>query len=167
MGGSRPDGWSRIGNFHISCKRVRTKVDWRPDGDIWIAVLALRRRASERDTTSSRWLINLSFIETSNESETSRVPRGVRTNASWIETSQHSGSSGRKCLVWLASGRYGTSSGRMEQWLDVRPTGWLDRPDGWQGNEIFDLSCSAKSSKRVLNSRIPVYNIFTHTSDFV
>jgi hypothetical protein len=48
MIGSHPDGWSGIGNFHISCTRVRIKADWRPDGDIWIAILALRRRASGR-----------------------------------------------------------------------------------------------------------------------
>jgi hypothetical protein len=33
--------------------------------------------------------------------------------------------------------------------------------------KIFDLSRSAKSSESALNSGIPVYSIFTHTSDFV
>jgi hypothetical protein len=128
MIGSRPDGWSFIDNFHIRCTRIRTEADWCPDGDIWIVILALRRRASGRDTTSSERLIDLSFIGTWKDSETGRVPRSVRmgcwdvhTDASWIETSRHSGGSGRRCtfpdgwcLVWLASGRYGTSSGRME-----------------------------------------------------
>jgi hypothetical protein len=36
-------------------------------------------------------------------------------------------------------------------------TGWLDRPDGWQGTEIFDLSLSAKSSESVLK----VESLFT------
>jgi len=45
-------------------------------------------------------------------------------------------------------------------------TGLLDRSDGWQGTEIFDLSRSTKSSESALNSGIPVYSIFTHTSDF-
>jgi hypothetical protein len=141
MRGSRPNGWSRIGNFHISCTRVRTKTDRHPDKDIWIAILVLRRRASGRDTTLSGRLDDLSFTGTWKVSETGRVPRGVRTccwnvrtDASWIEPSRHSGGTGRKC----------TSSGRMilgltairTIWHVVR-TGWLDRPDGWQGTEIF------------------------------
>jgi hypothetical protein len=104
MRGSRLDGWSWIGNFNISCTRVRTKADWRPDGDIWIVILALRRRASGRDTPSSGRLIDLSFIGTWKEFETGPVPRGVRmgcwdvwTDATWIETSRHSLRSGRKC----------------------------------------------------------------------
>jgi hypothetical protein len=110
MRGSLPDGWSRIDNFNIRCTRFRTKADWCPDGDIWIAILALRRRTSGWDTTSSRRLINLSFIGTWKESETCWVPRSVRTgywdvqkDGSWIETSRHSEGSGRKC----------TSFGRM------------------------------------------------------
>jgi len=59
---------------------------------------------------------------------------------------------------------------RPDEWnsgqMGVR-TGCLDRPDGWQGTKIFDLSRSAKSSKSALKSGIPVYIIFTHTSDFV
>jgi hypothetical protein len=61
--------------------------------------------------------------------------------------------------VCLASERYETSSGRMEKWTDGRPDG--------MGTEIFDLSCNVKSSESALNSGIPVYSIFTHTSDFV
>jgi hypothetical protein len=121
MSGSRLDGWSRIGNFHISCTHVQTKVDWRPYGDIWIAILALRRCASGRDTSSSVRLINLSFIRTWKESETGRVSRGVRTccwdvrtDASRIETSRHSGRSRRKC----------TSSGRMMLGLTGVRTVW-------------------------------------------
>jgi hypothetical protein len=128
MRGSRPDGWSRIGNFHISCTRVRTKADWRPDGDIWIAILALRRCASGRDTTSSGLLNQSSYIWTWKETEAGRVLIGVRTccwvvrtNASWIETSRHSGGSGRKC----------TSSGQMMLGLTGVRTVWhVIRTDG-------------------------------------
>jgi hypothetical protein len=128
MRGSRPDGWSPIGNFYISWTRVRTKADWRPEGDIWIAILALRRRASGRDTTSFGRLNNLSFIETWKEFETGRVPRGVRTccwnvrtDASWIKPSRHSGGFGRKC----------TSSGRMMLVLfGVRTVWHVFRTDG-------------------------------------
>jgi hypothetical protein len=139
--GSRPNGWSWINNFHIRCTRVQTKADWRPNGDIWIAILALRRRASGQDTTSSELLNDLSFIWTWKESETGRVPRGVwtgcwdvRTGASWIETSRHSGGSGWKCM---SSGRMMLGlTGIRTVWHVVR-TGWLDRLDGWQGTEIF------------------------------
>jgi hypothetical protein len=44
-------------------------------------------------------------------------------DASWIETSRHNGGSGRMILGLTAFGRYGTSSGRMEQWSDGRPDG--------------------------------------------
>jgi hypothetical protein len=64
MIGSRPDGSSRIGNFLLWCTRVRTIAVRRPDGYSWIAILALRRRASGRDTTSSRRLIYLPFLGT-------------------------------------------------------------------------------------------------------
>jgi hypothetical protein len=56
MIGRRPDGWSWIHNFHIRCTRVRTMADWRPDGWIWIAILALKRSASGRESTSSERL---------------------------------------------------------------------------------------------------------------
>jgi len=61
MIGSRPDGWSRIGNFLLWWTRVRTTAVRRPDGDIWNAILSLRRRVSGRDTTSSGRLIDLPF----------------------------------------------------------------------------------------------------------
>jgi hypothetical protein len=87
---SRPDGWSRIGNFLLWCTRVRTTAVRRPDGYFWIVILALRRRASERDTTSSGRLIDLPFLELGKKSETDKVLGGVqtccwnvRTDASW------------------------------------------------------------------------------------
>jgi hypothetical protein len=121
MRGSRPDGWSRINNFHVNCTRVRTKTNRRPDGDIWIAIFALLRRVFGRDTTSSGRLDDLSFIGTWKESETGRVPRGirtgcwdVRTDASWIKPSRLSGGSRQKC----------TSSGRMMLGLTGVQTIW-------------------------------------------
>jgi hypothetical protein len=75
---SRPDGWSRIGNFLLWCTPVRTIAVRRANGYIWIAILALRRRASERDTTSSGRLIDLPFLgtwkEIRNWSSTERRP---------------------------------------------------------------------------------------------
>jgi hypothetical protein len=146
MKGSCPDDWSRIGNFHISCTRVRTKADWRSDSNIWIAILALWRRTSGQDTTSSRRLIDLSFIETWKESETGRVSRGDRTDGSWIEPSRHSGGSGRKC----------TSSGRMmlgmtgvrTVWHVVRMYGTVVRwASGWDGSIVRTADREPKSSQ--------------------
>jgi hypothetical protein len=141
MRGSRLKGWSRIGNFHISCTRVRTKTDRRPDGDIWIAILALRRCSSGRDTTSSGRLIDLSFIETWKESETGWVPRGVRTccwnfrtDASWIEPSRHSGGSGRKCTLSVRMMLGLTGDGQMEQWSDGRSDGMARSSGRLTGN---------------------------------
>jgi hypothetical protein len=39
-------------------------------------------------------------------------------------------SSGRMMLGLSEFRRYGTSSGRMEQWTDERPDGMTRRPDG-------------------------------------
>jgi hypothetical protein len=147
--GSRPDGWSRIGNFLLWWTWVRTTAVRRPNGDIWIAILALRRRASRRDTTSFGRLIDISFIGTWKESETVRVLRGVRTCCWNVECPD--GETRRAdgwCFDCLESERYGTSSERMEQWqMDVR-TGWLDRLDGWQGTDFWIVE--------------PLWSIITH-----
>jgi hypothetical protein len=132
MIGSRPDGWSRIGNFLLWWTRVWTTAVRRLDGDIWIVILE-----SGRDTTSSGRLIDLPFIGTWKESETIRVLRGVRTcwwnirtDASWIEPSQHSGGSGRRDTSsgWMMLGL----SGVRTVWHVVRTDGTVidGRPDG-------------------------------------
>lgn len=52
----------------------------------------------------------------------------------------------------------------MEQWSDGRPDGMARS----SGRLIRNRNLrSAKSFESALNSEIPVYNIFTHTSDFV
>jgi hypothetical protein len=82
MIGSRSDGWSQIDNFLLWWKRVRTNAIRRPDGDIWIVILALRRHASGQDTTSSGQLIDLPFLGTWKEiwnwSSTERRPDGCK-----------------------------------------------------------------------------------------
>jgi len=67
---------------------------------------------------------------------------------------------------WCPDGMVRRPDGWNSGQMGVR-TGWLNRSDGWQGTEIFDLSRSVKYSKSALNSGIHVYSIFTHTSDFV
>jgi hypothetical protein len=63
-------------------------------------------------------------------------------------------SSGWMMLICLASGRYDTSSGRMEQWTDGHPDGMARSSGRLTGNlNYFDL--------QTLNSGIPVYSIFT------
>jgi hypothetical protein len=147
MRGRRPNGWSRIGNFHISCTRVRTKADWRPDGDIWTTILALFMSASRRETTSSVRCNNLPISELGKNLKlidqwwtSGRAAERSGWSQAGTEASRYSGGSERKdtsfgwmMLVCLASGLYDASSGRMEQWRDGRPDGITRRPDGWQG----------------------------------
>jgi hypothetical protein len=149
MIGSRPDGWSQIGNFLLWWTPVWTKVVWRPDGCIWIAILALWRRAFGRDTTSSGRLIDLPFIGTWKESETVRVQRGfrtgcwdVRTDVSWTEPSRHSGWSRWKCtssermMLGLSGVRTVWHIVQIDRIVtDGRPNEMTHRPDGWQGTE--------------------------------
>jgi len=125
--GSRPDGWSRINNFHISCTRVRIKADWRPDGDIWIAILTLRRHASERETTLSGRLIDLPFLGTWKESETGWVLRGVWTCCwnVWTDASWN------RCfsIQWRVQTE-GTRRPDGWCWSVWRPDGMTRRSDG-------------------------------------
>jgi hypothetical protein len=86
MGGKRPDGWSRIGNFLNWWARVRTNADWCPDGDIWIAILALCMSASGRETTSSGRCINLPISWTWKEYEADRSLMDVRTGCWEVQT---------------------------------------------------------------------------------
>jgi hypothetical protein len=53
-----------------------------------------------------------------------------------------------------SSGRDDTSSGRMEQWTDGHPDG-MARSSGWLTRNLNS------SDFQTLNSRIPVYSIFT------
>jgi hypothetical protein len=52
----------------------------------------------------------------------------------------------------------------MKQWSDGRPDGMARLSEQLAGNRNLR---SAKSSESALNSEIPVYSIFTYTSDFV
>jgi hypothetical protein len=123
-------------------------ADRRPDGCIWIAILALRRSASGRLHQSSLiWT-----LERKSEADRSlEVIRtgcwDVRSDASWnrsfsmqwrVRTEIHVVRMYDPWSVWV-SRRYGTSSGRMEQWTDERPDGMTCRPDGWQGTDFSDL----------------------------
>jgi hypothetical protein len=148
MIGSRPDGWSRIDTFLLWCTRVRTTTVRRPDGHIWTAILALRRRAFGRDTTSSERLIDLPFLgtwkEIRNWSSTGRRlgmllkrPDGCKLAQNLLDTVW--GPDGWCWFVWRLEGMTrrpdGWNSGQMGVW-----TGWLDRSDGWQGTwNSFDL----------------------------
>jgi len=150
--GSRPDDWSRIGNFHISCTRVRTKADWRPDSDIWIAILALYMNASERESTSSGRLKQSSHKWTWKESESDRSLRGVRTGCWDVRTD----------TAGTISSRYNrgpdgkcTSSGRMMLGLTgvrtvrhvVRTDGTVDRwASGRDGTVFRTADRESKSS---------------------
>jgi len=169
MGDGHPDGYSLTRNFHISNVRVRTTAVRRPNGHIWIAILALSRRASGRDTTLSWWLIDLPFLgtwkEIRNWLSTGTCPDmllkrldGCKLAQKLLDTvwglDRMNTSSGRMMLVCLASGRDDTSSGRMEQWTDGRPDGMARSSGRLTGN-------LNSSDLQTLNSGIPIYSIFT------
>jgi len=95
-------------------------ADLRLDRWNWIAILALRRSASRRESTSS-----------------GQAAETFRTDASWnrsfsiqwrVRTEDHVVRIDDARSVW-ASERYGTSSGRMEQWTYGHPDG-MERSSG-------------------------------------
>jgi hypothetical protein len=129
-GDERPDGWTSTRNFHICYARVRTMTNRRPDGDIWITILALCMSTSVQESTSSGrlkqsslklnleriWSWSIDHWEASGRAaETSR-----RMEVGKVASRNNEGLDGMArrpdewCLVCRASGRYGTSSGRME-----------------------------------------------------
>jgi hypothetical protein len=181
MKGRRPDTWSWIGNFHISYTRVRTKADWRPDRDIWIAILALCMSASRWETTLSRRCINLPIFWTWKESEVDRSLMNVwtgcwdvRTDASWNRSFS---------IQWrVRTKRYVVRiddaglSGVRTVWHVVRTNGAVDRwASGLDNTSSRRLTGSLKSSiffavQSLLKILWQVESLFTaslHISDFV
>jgi hypothetical protein len=162
MRGSRPDSWSRIVSYHIRCTRVWTTAVRCPDGSFWTAILALRRYASERDTTSSRRLIDLPFLELGKNQWTVRELIGVWTCCWNVRTDQ----------VCIEASRCGVGvrteeTRRSNRWcLSVwRPDRWNSRQmgvqTGWHIVQTADRELW-NSSDFTLKSGIPVCRIITH-----
>jgi hypothetical protein len=177
MRGRCPDDWSRIDKFLNWWARVRTNADWLPDGDIWIAILALFMSTSGQETTLSGRCINLPMFWTWKESEADRSLMDVRTgcwdvqmDASWnrsfliqwrVQTERYvvrmddAGLSGVRTVwhvVW--------TNGAVDRWVsgqDNTSSGWLT---GNLKSSIFFRS--AESSKNALTSGISIYSMFTH-----
>jgi hypothetical protein len=157
MKSRRPDGWSRIGNFHISCTRVRTKADWRPDRDIWIAILALWRCASGQDTNIVR--TDVSIFPYSELGKNLKLVNHWRSSGRAAETSGRMKVGTEASRYSIGSGRYGTSSERLEQLIDVCPNGMAWSSGRLTGN-LNSSDLQAESSDITLDSRILVYNMF-------
>jgi hypothetical protein len=169
MRGRRPDGWSRIGSYHIRCTSVWTTAVRCSNGSFWTAILALRRYASGRDTTSSGRLIDLSFLELGKNQWTVRELIGVRTCCWNVRTEQvcteasrydvgarteETSHPDRWCLsVWCPDG------------MTRRPEGWISRQmgvrTGWHIIQTADRELW-NSSDFTLKSGIPVCHIITH-----
>jgi hypothetical protein len=155
-----------------------TNADWRPNSDIWIAILALFMIASGRETTSS-WRLksifpytelgkNLKLIDhrwTSGRAAERSGRMQART-----EAFRQSVGSGRKTYV-VRTDDAGLSG--VRSWWTCRPDGWNSWQMGVQTrwhvartadreSEIFYLLRYAESSEIFMSSGIPVYNIFTH-----
>jgi len=170
MRGWRPDSWSRIDNFLNWWAYVWTNADWHPDGDIWIAILALFMSASGRETTSSGQCINLPIFWTWKESEADRSLMDIRTGCWDVQTDASWNRS--FSIQWrVQTERYVVQTD--DAGLSGVRSGWIRRPDRWNSGqmdvpmadkefEIFYLFRSAESSENALTSGIHVYSIFTH-----
>jgi len=66
------------------------------------------------------------------------------------------------CLVCRASGRNGTSSGRLELWIDEHPDGMARRPDDCQGTDFSWLANSAETMEHFWIAESLLKNIFTY-----
>jgi hypothetical protein len=175
MIGSRPDIWSRIGNFLLRCTLVRTTAVRRLDDHIWIAILTLRRRASERETTLSGRLIDLPFLGTWKE---------IKNWSSTGEASGHAAETSGRMQAGTETSRYSMGSGRNEHfvrmdnagrssvrtgWHVVRTNGTVDR---WASERDGSIVRTAdKELEFLLTCRLwIVESLFTaslHLSDFV
>jgi hypothetical protein len=151
-------------------------ADWRLDGWIWIAILALWVTASGRESTSSWRLQQSSLIWTWKENMKLDHWESSERAAETSERMQ-AGTKGSRCR-WV-SGRKSTSSERMILWSVEHPDGMVRRPDGWNyrqmsvrtgwhvvrtaGKEPKSLTRKqCRISGTLLNCGIPVKNIFTY-----
>jgi hypothetical protein len=144
------------------------QTDWRPDGCIWIAILALCMSASGQESTPSGRLHQSSLIWTWKENlklidhwtSSGRATEMSRRMQVGIEASRYSEESGKK---FTSSGRMMLGlSGVRTVWHVVRTAGIVDR---WAsglddtssgqlaGNGLFWL---AESFETLLNSVVPV-----------
>jgi hypothetical protein len=169
MRGRRPDGWSRIGSYHIRSTSVRTTALRCPDGSFWTAILALRRYTSGRGTTSSGRLIDLPFLELGKNQWTIRELIGVQMCCWNVRTDQTGTEASRYDVgVWTEEAR------RPDRWcLSVwcpyrvtrHPDGWNSKQmgvrTGWHIVRMADREL-CNSSYFTLKSGIPVCRIITH-----
>jgi hypothetical protein len=142
MIGSRPDGWSRISSFLNCWKHVQTNADWRPDGDIWIVILASCMSASWRETTSSGRLkqssIKLNLARIWSWSITERRPDGLLRCLNGCKLEQE--------LLDSVKVRMGIYVVRTV-WHVIRTDGTVDRwAFGWDGTVVWTADREPKSS---------------------
>jgi len=143
---------------------VWTKADWRLYGDIWIAILALRRRASGQDTTSFGRLIDLPFIGTWKESETVWVLIGVRTGCCDVRTdASWNRSFSIQCRVWTE--KIGCPDGWC--WSVWRPVGMNTSPGRLTGNLKSSIFFAVQSLLKMLWQVKSLFTASLHISDFV
>jgi hypothetical protein len=92
---------------------------------------------------------NLPIFELGKNLKLDRILRGVQTDASWNRSFSKQRSVRTEihvvrtddALVCRGSGRYDTSSERLEVWTDGHPDGMTRRSDDWQGTENL-LTCN-------------------------
>jgi hypothetical protein len=152
--------WLASGRFNLNCDSCPM------DECIWTGIHVVR--------TVESIFPYLNLERKSEAGRTLRVVRtgclNVRTDVSW----NRSFSIQRKvqmgihavwtddALVWWASGRYDTSSGRLELWTARRPDGMTRRPGGWQGTKFFNLQTMQNLLKHFWIAESLLKSIFTY-----
>jgi hypothetical protein len=161
-----PDGWSRIGSYHIRCTSVRTTTVRCPDGSFWTTILALWRYASGR-------LINLPFLELGKNKWTVRELIGIRM-CFWNVRTDQAGTEASRYDVGVQT----EEARRPDRWcLSVCcPNGMTRRLDGWNIRQIGVRTRGhifrtadrelCNSSYFTLKSGIHIFRII-YTNDFV
>jgi hypothetical protein len=172
MRGRRPDGWSRIGSYHIRCTSVRTTAVRCPDGSFWTAILALWRYASGRDTTSSGRLIDLPFLELGKNQWTVRELIGVLICCWNVRTEQARTEASRYDVGVLTEETHRPNGWCLSVWCS---DGMTRRPDVWNSRQMgvrtgWHIVRTADGELEILLITLKVESLFTaslHISDFV
>jgi hypothetical protein len=110
------------------------QVDWRPDGCIWIVILAYVWAHPDWNPRRPDGCINLPLFELWKEN--------LKLIDHWSSSGRAAEKSGRmearteasRCSE--GSGRKSTSSGWMMLGLSGRPDGMARRPDGWNSGQM-------------------------------
>jgi hypothetical protein len=122
MIGSFPDGWSRISNFLLWCTRVQNTAVRRPDGHIWIVILAF---------TETPVRTGYHIVQTVDWSSLSwNLERNQKLIEYWEASGRAAETSGRM-QAGTETSRYSMGSGRNEHFVRTDDAGLSGVRTGW------------------------------------